>query len=139
MFTAPINTTLTMSVNGMVTLRSYRKFHHFREDFMEAIEKSANSTFCYNALNRFIGIRLDFLCVAFGTSTAALSIFLKNSVDPELLTFSLQVVTDIIVLFSIAVRMYAETENMMTSSQRIYQYTNLEEEDKLTHESDKQL
>jgi len=82
MFTAPINTTLTMSVNGMVTLRGYRKFHHFRESFMEAIEKSANSTFCYNALNRFIGIRLDFLCVAFGTATAALSIFLKNSVDP---------------------------------------------------------
>jgi len=35
--------------------------------------------------------------------------------------------------------MYAETENMMTSSQRIYQYTNLQEEDKLVQEIDKQL
>jgi hypothetical protein len=64
----------------MVTLRSYRKFDYFRIPFMEAIEKSANSTFCYAVANRWIGIRLDALCVTFGVSTAALTIILKGKI-----------------------------------------------------------
>ena len=110
----------------MVTLRSYRKFDYFRIAFMEAIEKSANSTFCFIFMNRWVGIRLDALCVIFGVSTATLSVVLKDRVDRELLTFSLQIVTDVIVFFSISVRMYAELQNMMTSSQRIIEYTQLD-------------
>ena len=92
----------------MVTLRSYRKFDYFRIPLMEAIEKSANSTFCYISSSRWVGLRLDALCVIFGVSTATLSVVLKDSINRELLTFSLQIVTDVIVFFSISVRMFAE-------------------------------
>jgi ABC-type multidrug transport system fused ATPase/permease subunit len=40
-------------------------------------------------------------------------------------------VTDVIVFFSLSIRMYAEMQNMMTSSQRIIEYTKLESEDLL--------
>jgi len=78
-----------MVINGMVSLRAYRKFDFFREQFMEAIEKSANSTFCYIVANRWVGVRLDSFCIVFGIATAAFSIFSRNIIDRELLTFSL--------------------------------------------------
>lgn len=140
LFYGPINSTYNMVINGLVTLRSYRKFDFFRINFVEAIEKSANSTFCYVASNRWIGLRLELLCNIFGITTAILCFALKNNFEnKEVLTFSLQIILDIVFLFSISVRMYAECQNMMTSSQRIYSYTQLESEDEIVKPSDKAL
>jgi len=97
-----------MVINGMVTLRSYRKFDYFRIDFMKNIEKSANCTFCYIIANRWIGLRLDTICLIFGTVTTILCICLRNVIDKKLLSFSLQLITDLIVLFSLSIRMFAE-------------------------------
>lgn len=97
-----------MLVNGLVTLRSYRRFDFFRLGFMDSIEKSANSTFCFISANRWIGIRLDSLCVGFGTSVALFSVLMKNDFDRELLTFSLQIVIDVSVMFSMAVRYFSD-------------------------------
>jgi hypothetical protein len=85
---------------------------------MEALEKSANSTFCFNVANRWVGVRLDSLVVLFGSSTCALAVLLKNNenIDKSMLVISIQIVTDIIVFFSITVRLYAEIQNMMTCS-----------------------
>ena len=89
------------------------------------------------ASNRWLGVRLDMICVFFGVGTAILSIFLKDQVEKELLTFSLTIITDVIALFSISVRFYSEIQNMMTCSQRMYQYTQLETEDELVKKNDK--
>ena len=43
----------------------------------------------------------------------------------------MQVVTDLISMFSVSLRMFAETQNFMTSSQRLHQYTTLQLEDDL--------
>mmetsp|Transcript_19142 Transcript_19142/g.32631 ORF Transcript_19142/g.32631 Transcript_19142/m.32631 type:complete len:690 (+) Transcript_19142:1244-3313(+) len=136
MYQGPINQSLTTVIQGMVTLRSYNKFSHFRNRFIDELERSANSTFGYIAVNRWIGIRLDFLCAVFGVFTAFLALAFKNTIDREYLTFSLQIITDVIVKFSLSVRMFAETQNMMTCSQRVYQYTQLEQEDELVKASD---
>ena len=108
LFYGPINQTFSMVINGMVTLRSYRKFDYFRIEFMKNIEKSANSTFCYIIANRWVGIRLDIICLIFGMVTTILCICLRNVIDKKLLSFSLQLITDVIVLFSVSIRMFAE-------------------------------
>ena len=108
LFYGPINQTFSMVINGMVTLRSYRKFDYFRIDFMKNIEKSANSTFCYIIANRWVGIRLDIICLIFSMVTTILCICLRNVIDKKLLSFSLQLITDVIVLFSVSIRMFAE-------------------------------
>jgi hypothetical protein len=78
-----------MIVNGLVTFRAYKKFDYYRAELMQAVEKSSNSTFCFNITNRWIGVRLDFICYSFGIITSSFVIALKGSVDRELLTFSL--------------------------------------------------
>ena len=49
--------------------------------------------------------------------------FAKDKVDVEKLAFTLQIITDVVVFFSYSIRMTAEIENYMTSSQRIHRYT----------------
>ncbi len=119
MFYGPINQTFTMVVGGMVTLRSYDKFDHYRVQFMEALDKSANSTFCYICANRWLGVRLDSVCAIFGIVTSGLAVALRDSIDREYLTFSLQILTDMVLTFSIAIRLYAPGGNMLTFPPRV--------------------
>ena len=81
------------------------------------------------------------ICMSFGIFTAILAVALKNAsfVDKQLLVFSLTIVTDVIVMFSISIRMFTELSNLMVASQRIYEYTNLPSEDELVKPGDKAL
>jgi len=49
-------------------------------------------------------------------TTAILSVVMKNSIQPEMIAFCLQSITDMMPMVSITVRMYSEFENYMTSS-----------------------
>lgn len=136
-FYGPINQTFSMAINGLVSLRSYRKFDFFQKQFMEAIEKSGNSIFCYICINRWLSLRLDFCCQLFGISTALFAVLMKDSLDKKMLTFSLHIISDMVILFSVSIRMYSEMQNLMGSSQRIYDYTQLKTEDQLQKGTDK--
>jgi ATP-binding cassette subfamily C (CFTR/MRP) protein 4 len=113
---APIHTTFAMIVAGLVTLRAYDKMRYFKQDFNNNLEKCANVTFCYIGANRWLGVRLDMICVLFTITTTLLCVLQKGTQDSALLTLSLQIITDVIAMFSISLRMYAEFENYMTSS-----------------------
>lgn len=72
-----------------------------------------------------MSIRLDVICTTFGIVTAALALFFRNNeyISNELLIFTLTLVTDVIVMFSITIRFSVELSAYMVSSQRIVEYT----------------
>lgn len=121
----PIHTTFATVIQGLVTLRQFNKLSYFKQDFNHTLEKCANATFCYNSANRWLGVRLDLVCVFFTVATTAIAFLQKGKVNSELLIVSLQVVVDVIAFFSVSLRMLAEYENFMTSSQRLFHYTTL--------------
>ena len=84
-------------------------------------------------------MRLDFVCVLFTVATTAIAFAQKGHVNTSLLILSIQSITDVIGFFSISIRMYADFDNFMTSSQRLYQYTSIKQEDALDKEIDKEL
>lgn len=49
---------------------------------------------------------------------------------------SISIISDLIGILSIVIRFGAETQNNMSSSQRVYEYTQLESEDKLVKDKD---
>ena len=67
-----------MAISGVATLRAYRKFDYFKIQFMEAIDKSANSTFCFFMVHRWIGMRLDLLVGGFSIASAAFAVLFRN-------------------------------------------------------------
>jgi len=139
MFRSPVHSTFAMLVDGVITLRAYEKNEFFSIDFLRNLEKGANVTFMNHVANRWLGIRIDFVIFMFCTATAALAVASKGLIPVELLTFTLQNITDVVPMVSISVRLYAEFENYMTSSQRIYEYTQLEPEDELEKAIDSKL
>ena len=69
----PIHTTFAMIIGGLVTLRSFDKIRYFKQDFNNTLEKCANATYCYALTSRWIGLRLDFVCVLFTVATTAIA------------------------------------------------------------------
>jgi len=120
LYRGPIHSTFAMIVNGLVSLRTYDRISFFRVGFVDQLEKSTNVTFTYFAVNRWMGCTLDMICSIFilGASTFALSA--KGYLDTDLLSFSLQILTDVVVFFSFTLRMGAEIENYFTSAQRLH-------------------
>jgi len=70
----------------------------------------------------------------------SITIFSKGgSRSNEELAFSLQIITDVIVFFALALRLFSEINNYMTSSQRMVTYTQLESEDEIVKPIDSTL
>lgn len=82
-------------------------------------------------------MNLDFVCLLFTFSTTVFTMLARGTISDDYLSFSLQIITDVVVFFSFSFRMMAEIENYFTSSQRIYAYTQLESEDELVKDLDK--
>lgn len=136
---APVHDTMSALINGIVTLRASNKTEFFRKEFINNLSIGTNATFCYVIANRWISIRLDILCCIFLSFVCIFVVVMKGEYEPSWLVMSLQVSTDVIFLFSISFRMYAEIQNHVESSQRMVEYTNLEEEDELVKPGDAEL
>lgn len=73
-YRAPIHTTFGMLVNGLVTVRVHKRIGYFKQDFNNVLEKCANATFCYACSNRWIGVRLDLVCLVFTVAVTVLAL-----------------------------------------------------------------
>ena len=58
-YRGPIHSQFAMVVNGLVSVRCYQREQFFRQQFIDDVEKSTNITFCFYAVNRWMGIWLD--------------------------------------------------------------------------------
>ena len=138
-YRGPIHSTFGNLISGLVTIRINNRVRHFRDEYLNNLAVSTNATFCWLIAMRWMGIRLDIIASLFIAVCAVFCVLLKNSIDTALLAVSLQIITDVIGFFSVSFRIGAEIENYMTSSQRIFEYTQLEQEDDLVKEGDKDL
>lgn len=106
---------------------------------MNSLYRSTNSMFCNNSISSWIGLRLDVLCAIFTSSVCWFCILMKGKVETKILIVTLQLISDLIAWFSYSIRLYADLENQMTSSQRMFDYTVLDIEDELEKAEDKEL
>lgn len=83
-------------------------------------------------------MQLDIICVSVTISAAAFTLLQSggSKEDQESLAFSLQILTDVVSFFAVSVTFMAQVDNMMTSSQRVMDYTELECEDDVVKETD---
>jgi hypothetical protein len=78
-----------MVLNGLVTIRAYKKIDYFNVNCMVENEKSANVTFTYMLANRWIGVRFDGAVVIITGIAAIFCMAFRGNIDANLLTFSL--------------------------------------------------
>lgn len=75
---------------------------------MKESDYSANVTWTYCIANRWLGFRFDMTIFIIISTCACTSIFMRDYFSATLLIFSLQVIADVAMLFSIAMRFFAE-------------------------------
>jgi hypothetical protein len=78
-----------MVVNGIVSLRAYKKTDFFYIGFDEANRKCANVTFCYSVSNRWLALRLDMACLIFTSTVIILGLVQKGKSSVQLLSVML--------------------------------------------------
>lgn len=100
----------------MVTIRAYRRLEYFNMKYMMENDKSANCTFTQMTANRWLGLRFDLAILVVTFAATGMCMVFRTTIDSDLLTFSLQNLTDVCVYFSVSIRMFAEVQFYMTSS-----------------------
>ncbi len=120
---SPIFAILSESLRGLETLRAFKVLPSFEQRFDGALDTNGNAYFSLVAANRWLGVRLELLG-ALITLTAALSACfvqggaLGAALGGFALTYSMSITSSM----NWFVRQFAQTENNLTSFERIENY-----------------
>jgi ABC-type bacteriocin/lantibiotic exporter with double-glycine peptidase domain len=128
----------------LIEMRTYRRLDQFKQEFQDAVDKSANSIFTHQVAVRWISYRLDSVIALFGAATVGLTLAAARAgyLETVGLVFQVIVILDLYQFFSISIRMYGEIRNLHPFVRRIMELhaqTLIEPEDELNKDSDKQL
>eukprot|EP01084_Bolivina_argentea_P084782 153284_1 len=130
---SPIYAYFTICSAGLSTIRSYKKQNFVLENAFKIIERNISVSLIYLACQKWIAFTLDmfmslctvltiFSCICIA-NTGAMSKFENSKVGVTLLYFLWVCST-----LSWGIRCFADTENFMTSTERIVEYSHLKSE-----------
>lgn len=136
---APINTKLGSVLDGITSIRAYKKQDYFIEKFMKDVDTNANVLFTYQGVVRWSQSRLDFTSLAVIAINAFLIVTMRNYTDylnVVVASMSFQLSMEFGIIMAILIRIIGELENLMTRSQRCVEYAEMETEDELVKPGD---
>lgn len=125
---SPIYALFGETLNGLSTIRAYKKVQPFSKLNDQCIDQNIKAYFLSTTANRWLGLRLEFVgaCVVGGASLFA--VFGRDTLAAGLaglsITYSLQLTSQLNWL----VRMSTSVENELVAVERCEQYTKLEPE-----------
>lgn len=127
---SPVFTHLTVSLNGLTTIRAFK----VEERFLRLYERYQNTytgaSFLYLCSARFLSFSIDMLSLIFVTTVIITT--LVFSLDSTSASFVGLIISQVIMLpgpIQWGLRQLVELESQMTSVQRIKEYSDLEEEE----------
>ncbi|XP_055361133.1 ATP-binding cassette sub-family C member 4-like isoform X3 [Betta splendens] len=115
---SPVFSHLSVSLQGLSTIRAFRVQQRFQHMFDEYQDRHSEAWFLFLTTSRWFAVRLDGICSVFITIAAFGCLYFRDD------------------MFQWGVRQSAEIENMMTSVERVVEYAELEKEAPL--ETDRQ-
>uniref|UniRef100_A0A674ETA8 Cystic fibrosis transmembrane conductance regulator n=1 Tax=Salmo trutta TaxID=8032 RepID=A0A674ETA8_SALTR len=126
---SPVFSHLSSSLQGLWTIRAFRAEERFQNTF-DAYQDlhSGESWFLFLVTSRWFAVRLDGMCAVFVTITAFGCLLLRDQVEAGSVGLALSYAVTLMGMFQWGVRQSAEVENMMTSVERVVEYTELESE-----------
>uniref|UniRef100_A0A668SA07 Multidrug resistance-associated protein 4 n=1 Tax=Oreochromis aureus TaxID=47969 RepID=A0A668SA07_OREAU len=118
---SPVLSHLSSSLNGLSTIRASRSEEKLTKDFDAHQDLHSEAWFLFLMTSRWFALRLDSICSIFITLTA---FGLVAGEVGLVLTYAVTLMGN----FQWTVRQSAEVENMMTSVERVVEYTELKNE-----------
>ncbi|XP_072319420.1 ATP-binding cassette sub-family C member 4-like [Eucyclogobius newberryi] len=125
---SPVFSHLSSSLQGLWTIRAFRAADRLQEQFDSYQDVHSGTWFLFLMTSRWFALRLDGICAIFVTLTAFSCILLRNGLQAGEVGLALTYAMTLVGNFQWMVRQSAEVENMMTSVERVVEYTELESE-----------
>uniref|UniRef100_A0A8C3VTT8 Multidrug resistance-associated protein 4 n=1 Tax=Catagonus wagneri TaxID=51154 RepID=A0A8C3VTT8_9CETA len=125
---SPVFSHLASSLQGRWTIRAFKAQERFQELFDAHQDLHSEAWFLFLTTSRWFALCLDATCAVFVIVVAFGSLFLAGTVNVGQVGLVLSLALTFMVLVPWCIRQSAETENMMSSVERVIEYTHLEKE-----------
>jgi ATP-binding cassette, subfamily C (CFTR/MRP), member 1 len=129
---SPVFSLFTEMLNGISTLRAFRREDGLQQQLNERVDVNTRFLFIYWAMSRWLALRLDVLAVSVVVIIAFLavmiSVFGNGKVDPNMLGLAIVNALQMTTLLQWMVRSGIDTENNMTSVERLLAFSKIEPE-----------
>uniref|UniRef100_A0A672S3R3 Cystic fibrosis transmembrane conductance regulator n=1 Tax=Sinocyclocheilus grahami TaxID=75366 RepID=A0A672S3R3_SINGR len=125
---SPVFSHLSSSLQGLWTIRAFKAEERFQQTFDAHQDLHSEAWFLFLTTSRWFAVRLDGMCSVFVTITAFGCLLLKDSMKAGDVGLALSYAVTLMGMFQWGVRQSAEVENLMTSVERVVEYTELESE-----------
>uniref|UniRef100_UPI003AAC75F7 ATP-binding cassette sub-family C member 4-like n=1 Tax=Centroberyx gerrardi TaxID=166262 RepID=UPI003AAC75F7 len=125
---SPVFSHLSSSLQGLWTIRAFRAEERFQKTFDAHQDLHSEAWFLFLVTSRWFALCLDSICSVFIASTTFGCLLLRDGLEAGEVGLVLTYAVTLIGNFQWTVRQSAEVENMMTSVERVVEYTELESE-----------
>ncbi|XP_013866191.1 ATP-binding cassette sub-family C member 4 [Austrofundulus limnaeus] len=125
---SPVFSHLSSSLQGLWTIRAFGAEERFQKTFDAHQNLHSEAWFLFLVTSRWFAVRLDGICSIFVTVTVFGCLLLKDQLDAGSVGLALTYAVTLMGMFQWGVRQSAEVENMMTSVERVVDYTELQSE-----------
>ncbi|XP_047210875.1 multidrug resistance-associated protein 4 isoform X1 [Girardinichthys multiradiatus] len=125
---SPVFSHLSSSLQGLWTIRAFGAEERFQNAFDAHQNLHSGAFFLFLTTSRWFAVRLDGMCSIFVTITTFGCLLLRDQLDAGSVGLALSYAVTLMGMFQWGVRQSAEVENMMTSVERMVEYTELESE-----------
>ncbi|KAF8309572.1 P-loop containing nucleoside triphosphate hydrolase protein [Clavulina sp. PMI_390] len=125
---SPVFSTFGTAISGLTSIRAYSAETAFQKELLELVDAYTRASRAFFNLNRWMGVRIDFLGAIFTTSLVIHLVYFSTSTNASIagLQLSQAVVFSSILLWW--VRFMNEAEISAISLERIQQYLDIEHE-----------
>lgn len=128
---SPLYQNFNNVLKGLTVIRAFRAQAKFRGEFLTLLSNNISWWFCWMTAARWIGFRLDVLVALLMTAAPLLMVGLRDKLGEDnvkLVGLALSQSLYLAGLLQWMVRQTAEVENNMTSTERVFAYTRLDQE-----------
>jgi len=127
----PLYSHISATIQGLTTIRAYSAEDRFRHMYHVYQDDHTATWFLFQAGSRWLGSRLDFMCAMFIVVVAITPLLMAEggiSVSAGVVGLALTYAKVLTGGFQWCVRQSAEVESLMTSVERVQEYTRLDQE-----------
>ncbi|CAE8595655.1 unnamed protein product [Polarella glacialis] len=126
---SPVFDCFADSMRGLSCIRAFSRQEASQQRMIALLQTNAEAWYWWLITNRFIGFRLDVLCVVIMAFAAIGGAALRDTVSPQLVGLAVVEVINMSGLFQFMVRQSALVESFMTSFERLKSYSHLPPEE----------
>eukprot|EP01117_Protostelium_nocturnum_P005317 TRINITY_DN1935_c0_g2_i1.p1 TRINITY_DN1935_c0_g2~~TRINITY_DN1935_c0_g2_i1.p1 ORF type:complete len:1401 (-),score=492.82 TRINITY_DN1935_c0_g2_i1:3171-7373(-) len=125
---SPIYAQFSETLSGCNTICSFKEEGTFIGRNFNKTDTNNEAFFAFATSMRWLGFRLDMLGMSVTSFAAAFAIIQRDQMDPGNVGLMLSYCLNLIALFNMLVRNLTDAESQMVSVERVYGYTNIDQE-----------